>query len=299
MKKEFVGFVPGLLGVEDFVDYKEPEKLSLLRSAFAEPVFMPYQTADKRAPDYDTMCLIVKNAIVDQQRINGTNGKIIASSVGAAVLLGALQLLKEGKHPLPDVILIGPVWDIPQTVKKMAGAHVNSLLDGKIKSLPIPVTGVNAGSFPLTKEYFLQAQKALAKPLPQVPSLTILTSEDDQFCPPKQAQDIISAAAPKIDGGVVVWQGGHNENNTSRDNDILIALSRTLHLPNPLRMLANIWDRFDGSSAPHYLKRRAFREIRMTTPELLTPAEKQLKDARLNIMRRMRINPELPRPIVK
>lgn len=295
MAQEFVGFVPGLLGVEDFVEHdRTPDKVTMLKNAHANPKFMPYQYRHNRAPTYNEMCLDVALNIIAQQKRTRTNGKIIASSVGAAVLRGALHHLASAGHPMPDVILIGPVWDIAATVDKRAGKNnVASLLSGKIPALPMEVSGKGAGTFMLTRAFYEQARAATRRPLPPLPSLTILTSKDDVFCDEANARAIAAGVQTTYSSPVIhLWDGGHNDTGLERDNDVLLALSRTLRRPKLGDMAANVWDRFDGTSLAHWRKRDSLKALLAPFNNgTLSPEEERLTRAKLNIMRRIRVAP--------
>lgn len=293
MAKQFVGFVPGLMGHEDHIDFSRPsEKFTMLQKAWAEPKLMAYQTADNRVPDYNTMARNVADEIIKQQKATGGNGKIVASSVGAGVLRGALILMAEEGHKMPDVVLIGPVWNIGETVTNMVGVQtVRALLSGQTGPLPMPVSGENAGTFPLNNLFLEQALAAAAKPLPKLPSLTILTGADDKFCNAEGAGDILKSV-PAERADLKIWEGGHNVNDAGRDNDILFTLSRTLRQPNMFSKLMNVADRHHGRSIRHRQKNAAILSLENKLANRQIPAtDYEMTRARLNIMRRIRVAP--------
>lgn len=267
--------------------------MAMLEEAQAVPHLISYQTRANRSPSYNEMCEKVANQIIELQKTNGTNGKIIASSVGALVLRGALHILNDGGYPLPDIILVGPVWDLKATVEKLTKGQGFAALEAG-HSLPLKVSG-NAGTFPLKPKFFWEALTVAMRPMPRIPSLTILTSKDDVYCNEVEARAIANSF--KTNHGkprIKIWDGGHNDSGIERDNDVLLALSRALRMPNPVEMLTNVWDRFDGTRRGHWQKRAYFKKILDPYRDgLQSREEEKLTRAKLNIARRIRVAPDV------
>lgn len=173
----YVLFVPGLSGHKSIatqtplppVGTNYYAVLQTARSLKAPCARADFQNATNKFPTLSEMGLSVASEIEEMQDEYRDPGLIVASSVGAGVVLQALQALKP-QYTLPHVIAFKPVFDpldaITGALDKVPNGplYLEKLKSGEIAALPLPVEATSAsedpGHFMLTQAH-LDDQAAL------------------------------------------------------------------------------------------------------------------------------------------
>lgn len=214
----FVLFIPGLKGSKSLhlgtpeTPVPESNQGAVHRAAKENKTdfFAPgYQSLTNSYPFLSEMGDTVANHLKTLQQTYDRRGLVIASSVGAGVLLQALNQ-SASYYPLPDVILIKPVYDPLSSIEGYMGTTdhgktaLAALKGRKIERIPLPISGSDTqknaqsgDSFMLTRTHLEDpralrlsnnwetATKNLEGKLSgrKIPNMKILLAGDDPFSP--------------------------------------------------------------------------------------------------------------------
>ncbi|MGE3769952.1 MAG: hypothetical protein AB7G06_03265 [Bdellovibrionales bacterium] len=262
----FITYIPGLQDPTQVDGVSQSIKSQFLKDSGFSGTNIHYQTAANPAPQTMTeMADKVAKRLIEQQQRTGYPGIVVASSVGAAVMMRAAQMITEQGYALPHVVMINPVADPVETIRNAVGENVfEALRTGhKLQKIDMPVAG--GGTYPITTALLKDMLAYRDRPTGTFPSLQVLTGAVDPLCNDDEAQRITATLLAERKFFPVIWQGGHTENNAERHGDLLKAIHQAADIGSSKgawNAVINFTDRIFGATGLHKAKRTRINTLR-------------------------------------